>query len=408
MPCLEHVGADDIEQRGRPVIGIIVLLIDDVIDGGTDQHRQNMDYLQHRFKFGRYKSIMQTPEGCMFNGRRLRQKSDYTIEKVHVPKKKRRGDEDTQKVCKDEDYPLNQGEKELVKTINMKLLWAARQGRPDALGTATYLSQTKPEEYRLVHLREAAKMVAHLKATSNLELVFPPLPLKDVQLLTFADGSPNTKEDLRGQGGLLVGLTTSDMQQGRQAPAIMLAWRSGRLERVTASSLAAESYSLMAAVAMSEFVWQLWCECTNSSWRPHEHRRQLMRWESGQVLSSKGTLVARDDLDHKLRTAVAITDAKSLYDALRREARSKEPRVAMAVSELKQGLSLLGMQIRWVPHELNAVDAFTKNYTKANLAPLLHLMRTASYQVSDELQLMLGRKEDRAAGMKMSREKKKA
>eukprot|EP00971_Amphidinium_carterae_P309319 6146843-Amphidinium_carterae.1 len=79
MPCLEHVGADDIEQRGRPVIGMIVLLIDDVIDGGTDQHRQNMDYLQQRFKFGRYKSIMQTPEGCMFNGRRLRQKSDYTV-----------------------------------------------------------------------------------------------------------------------------------------------------------------------------------------------------------------------------------------------------------------------------------------------------------------------------------------
>eukprot|EP00971_Amphidinium_carterae_P106671 2113144-Amphidinium_carterae.5 len=163
----------------------------------------------------------------------------------------------------------------------------------------------------------------------------------------------------------------------------------------------------MAAVAMSEFVWQIWSECTNSSWRPQENRRQLMRWESGQVLSSKGTLLARNDLDQKLRTSVAITDAKSLYDALRREARSKEPRVAMAVSELKQGLSLLGMQVRWVPHELNAVDAFTKSYTKANLTPLLHLMRTASYHVSDELQTLLSRKENRDAGVKTSREKKK-
>eukprot|EP00971_Amphidinium_carterae_P106670 2113144-Amphidinium_carterae.4 len=173
----------------------------------------------------------------MFNGRRLRQASDYTVtcsmedyinklERVQVPKKKR-SESESVKVSK--DYPLNQGEKELVKTIDMKLLWAARQGRPDVLGTATYLSQTKPEEYRLLHLRKAAKMVAHLKGTSTMELIYPPLPRQDVQLLTFADGSPSSKEDLRGQGGFLVGssrLTTSRMQRGEQAPAVMLSWRS--------------------------------------------------------------------------------------------------------------------------------------------------------------------------------------
>ena len=42
-------------------------------------------------------------------------------------------------------------------------------------------------------------------------------------------------------------------------------------------------------------------------------------------------MIFREDVHKELRKHVAITHAKSIYDALRREARGKEPPMAIAV-----------------------------------------------------------------------------
>eukprot|EP00971_Amphidinium_carterae_P184570 3664434-Amphidinium_carterae.1 len=102
------------------------------------------------------------------------------------------------------------------------------------------------------------------------------------------------------------------------------------------------------------------------------------------MLSSQGTVIARDSTSDALKENVVVTDAKSLFDGLKRDARGKEPRVGLAVAELKQGMSLMGMKVRWIPHGVMLADAFTKPYTKANLAPLMHVLRNGWFQLTDE------------------------
>ena len=61
-------------------------------------------------------------------------------------------------------------------------------------------------------------------------------------------------------------------------------------------------------------------------------------------------MIFRDDAHRELRKHMAITHATSLYDALRREARGKYPRVAIAVGEIKRPLVARNCSIRWCPH----------------------------------------------------------
>eukprot|EP00971_Amphidinium_carterae_P168861 3345435-Amphidinium_carterae.1 len=71
---------------------------------------------------------------------------------------------------------LTRSQQELMHIVNMKLLWCARQARPEVLGTTTYIASTKVEELTLTHLKEAAKIVKHLKQTADMSLLLHSIP----------------------------------------------------------------------------------------------------------------------------------------------------------------------------------------------------------------------------------------
>eukprot|EP00971_Amphidinium_carterae_P336306 6472601-Amphidinium_carterae.1 len=185
------------QQQIKAHDGIIVILVDDLLEGGTDRHRQKITELQKRFKFGKHVSLMKQPGGAMFNGRRLQQRKDYSFQ------------------CSMQDYTrdkmdsitipkgmtdLNQAQREMMRTVTMKLLWCARQARPDVLGTAVALSSCKGEDFTLEHFKEASKTVQHLKQTSEVYLWLQSLQPEQTRLAVFTDGSPGAKSDLRGSG----------------------------------------------------------------------------------------------------------------------------------------------------------------------------------------------------------------
>ena len=66
--------------------------------------------------------------------------------------------------------------------------------------------------------------------------------------------------------------------------------------------------------------------------------RVTQRWDGGEA-TEDGVMVFKNSASEELKRNLAITDAKSLYDSLRREAGGKEPRVAIAVGEIKQSRS---------------------------------------------------------------------
>eukprot|EP00971_Amphidinium_carterae_P210278 4172131-Amphidinium_carterae.2 len=87
------------------------------------------------------------------------------------------------------------------------------------------------------------------------------------------------------------------------APLMPTAWKAGRLERVTASSLAAEAYSMMAGVAMAELVLQLWCELTDALWSSSSQReRDFAIGETGSTdVTTRVTVSERHNYDYTQR-----------------------------------------------------------------------------------------------------------
>eukprot|EP00971_Amphidinium_carterae_P047989 944939-Amphidinium_carterae.2 len=194
---LPQKGVTLTETRFQKVKGIVILLVDDMIEAGDETHRQLMSQLQERFRFGKHVSLRQRG-GAMFNGRRIEQHPDYGFSCTMADYI--RDKLSTMQTIKGQTA-LNQGQRSTLKTVSMKVLWLARQSRPDALGTAVYLAAVKPEEYSLDHWKEASRVVQHLRAIADMCLQLPSLDPQKAKLAVVADGSPNTKADLRGLGG---------------------------------------------------------------------------------------------------------------------------------------------------------------------------------------------------------------
>ena len=196
----------------------------------------------------------------------------------------------------------------------------------------------------------------------------------------FADVAQNKQGEIHSQAWSMIAIANADLAQGGEAPLNITSARSGKIDRVCASSLAIEPYAMVGAVACAEWVQAAYCDMVNSLWDPSSASRRLAVWddttpEAPSRLITRGALAFRCTADAKLRSGLAISDAKSLYDALEREARGKEPRVALAVGEIrgkiKQGMVAVGLAPRWIPHNTMIVDGMTKYIGKSNLQPLL-------------------------------------
>ena len=104
-----------------------------------------------------------------------------------------------------------------------------------------------------------------------------------------------------------------------------------------------------------------------------------------------------------LRETLGITDAKSLYDAVQKEAKIREPRVALAVAEINQSMAIVSAGVRWIPHNIMLADGLTKKLTKANLGPLMKVMSRGTYQMRSEVDERLYREQVKDDGLKVAR-----
>ncbi len=89
----------------------------------------------------------------------------------------------------------------------------------------------------------------------------------------------------------------------------------------------------MDGLAGLEWVTQMHQEMSNSD----SMRMRVVLWHESTPeipwpkTAMPGVAMFRESADAKLQESLAISDAKSLYDGLRKEARGKEPRVALSV-----------------------------------------------------------------------------
>ena len=75
---------------------------------------------------------------------------------------------------------------------------------------------------------------------------------------------------------------------------------------------------------------QAYNEMCNSMFRPEWMRMRVIDWDESTPSTPwggprlPGVMAFRDDVEPELKSALAITDAKSLYDALKRQPKGRE------------------------------------------------------------------------------------
>eukprot|EP00971_Amphidinium_carterae_P163432 3240555-Amphidinium_carterae.1 len=369
-----------------PVRGIVVVLVDDIIEGGDSSHRSRIDVLKQKYSLGQHKSLM-TKGGTLFNGRRVEQMSDFSfrvsmrdfittrLQPIKVPRERKR----------DLSAALTEDERTVLRTVLMKILWIARQCRPEVQGSCSVIASRVPTA-TVAELVELSKVVDYLLSSPHASIRIHAIPVHEWCLAVFCDAAPNNGKHESALGGFVIGVSTKALNEGRDAPLSILSWRSGKIERQCSSSLASESFALVNALAYAEWLHNALCSFSNCTFDSQWARARLAKWHSGETIDFSGCVILRDTVAAELRRSVVVTDAKSLFDSLQKEAgvRGREPRIALAAAESREAMSLLGLRPRWTPHNVCIVDPLTKQWSKSNATPLIQVMKTGSYLLAPE------------------------
>ena len=178
---------------------------------------------------------------------------------------------------------------------------------------------------------------------------------QEVVFVAFSDAAVGNRPDLSSTGGYIICASNSTILEGQLAPVPPIAGRSGRLPRVARSSLSAETQAASEA----------------------EEEMMMIRAQWRELLGY--TINLQDPAqDIKKVAAALVTDAKSLYDVLRKDDLNsaagglREKYSALELLSLSERLRRGETTIRWVNSDAQVVDALTK----LALPEALHQMLT--------------------------------
>ena len=165
---------------------------------------------------------------------------------------------------------------------------------------------------------------------------------------------------------------TDQRVTSQQALRNLVEYESSTIQRVVHSTLAAESAALSKSL----------------------DRQLYLRLVVETLLYGQPELKDRDWRVELRIPGILVTDAKSLYDNLQKEATNQgEKRAALEVVVARDSLDALGGVPRWLPHELNVVDCMTK--MKGNRKPLVEFLKRATLKLRDEGEMLKEREEYR-------------
>jgi len=208
------------------------------------------------------------------------------------------------------------------------------------------------------------------------------IPLDQLGILVFADASLGNAKGGSAQIGHILCTVHKDIHRGVTAACSVIMYKSHKNPSAAPSTLLNESTAMSSSLGDAEWV---------ASW-------------IGLAKSLEYDLRKRDTLNRDIKIASlfaekpgneldlgCITDAKSLFDCLVQEQYTgAEKRAALEICVIKDSLESLGGRARWLPHDRNPADCLTK--LKGNVEPLLKLLRSGTFRLTAEEQVMADRK----------------
>ena len=374
-------------EKSGELLGAIAVEVDDLFMIGGQEHFLQMQKLREKYKFGKWVELMKEKEGCSFNGRRVRQEADFgfQIDMQKFVEERLPTIEISKGRAAMKKEAATPEEVHQARAVCGALNWLSKEGRPDAAGPSSLMAPrlTKLKVEDLYQINDVVKM---LKSQSKLAVRIQ--PLKKMKLGVVTDAS-YANDGFHSQGGHIVLAHEAELKDGEAVRANVLTWRSGKLQRVVNSTLAAETQSLSRGLA--DLMWSMvtFEEFTNGHF-------VLRKWP--QHLSAAEALVlASSQSEQVLKQALAIVDAKSLYDHLSKDSvGGQDKRTAIEIQIIREDLNNLSGSIRWVDHQAMIADGLTK--IKGSNEALYRLLDSGLFCIQKELDNLENRRRAREAG----------
>ena len=162
-------------QRG--CAGVVLLDVDDFVQGGNGRHQQKMEALRGRFRFGKWRVVFKS--FGQYLGRTVYQDEDFGI-RVTMEQyiaEKLRPILLSRERAKDEDSLLNEKEVSLLRGAGGSLLWVGKESRPDMSAACAMTLSWSKEGPRVLQIKQANKAINELIHTSRVALRILPIPL---------------------------------------------------------------------------------------------------------------------------------------------------------------------------------------------------------------------------------------
>ena len=250
-----------------------------------------------------------------------------------------------------------------LRGINGSLQWLVSNTRVD-LAAKVSLSASETANPTIESLQKANKLIRQAQRDDSLPIHIHAIPMNDLSFGIFSDAAWAVRPDGSSQGGFLVYATSHALHQGQEAPVGIIDWKSWKLDRKCRSSLSAESQAMADSIDMLNFIRLFFADCLHPS---------------GVDLRQPEVVL------QLLPEAFAITDCKSLYDALERSESlglglsGSERRTSIEISATRQQMRATGVKTKWVNSDRQLADVLTK--PNAPPGAMVHLQNSGRWKI---------------------------
>ena len=361
-------------ERGE-LAGIVGIHVDDGIGGGNEFFHQQIRKLESKYPFGEKKMTSFT-----FTGIEMKQASDKSInmsQSQYIRKIDPIKIETNRKT--QEEAPVTEEERLQLRGLIGSLQYAAVHTRPD-LASKLSLLQSAINKAKIATLIEANRLLYEAKKHHDVSITIKPIPLKEFRFMAFSDASFASQSKPDSHSGTFIVGTHQAIREGIRSPISPISWGCRKIQRVVTSTLAAETVSLASALDQLGWLRLFW------SWMFQKSTQWKVPEETLSKLKPAISVPT-------LKTDLAITDCKSLFDLTTRTAppNCAEFRVQLMARAIKEALSE-GILLRWVHSGAQLADALTKSMEATFLRETLKL---GFYRLIDEESILKARSKAR-------------
>eukprot|EP00435_Cladocopium_sp_Y103_P041321 s2735_g11.t1 len=271
-----------------------------------------------------------------------------------------------------------------LRAINGAANWLSGQSRPDLCVQTSFSQQCFPEP-KVKDLLYANQLIHRAKQYSHVDITVKKIPWENLCICFHSDAGFGNAKAYSTQAGYIAAFANSKLSENEQSQWSPFAWKSYKLPRKVASTLAGEAQAYATAAAVSEWMSLMVAEAIHGAF----DLRSSQLWKDAQA---PAVLVhgmkLRDQVSHV--PIVGITDCKSLYDnliSMSSVSKAEDKRVAIDLAIVKQCMVRCNLCIRWCPTGLMLADGLTKDQQDPAdlLRSALHL---GEYQLNEEASVL--------------------